>query len=114
MTAEQHASALTSLRDELSALRVQGGISERFADWHRRLIICLRAITNDIPSCASLCTELMAIDFDLPPEFEAGAPEVLRDHRIMSLSSQNYFRNRCDEADEGLNTLMIALRHSEG
>jgi hypothetical protein len=42
MTVEEHASALESLRYELGALREHGGISEQFADWHRRLVVCLK------------------------------------------------------------------------
>jgi hypothetical protein len=102
------------LRDELSILRGHGGISEQFVDWHRRLVTCLGTITSDVPSCASLCAELMAIDFELPPEFTPSVPEGFADHRIVSAVSKSYFRNRCNEADEGMNTLMIALRHSEG
>jgi hypothetical protein len=56
----------------------------------------------------------MAVDFELPPEFAAGVPEEFTEHRIMSTSVQMYFRSRCDEADEYLNTLVIALRKPEG
>ncbi len=106
-----HGSLVSSLRDELALLRTHGGISEQFADWHRRLVVCLRAITSDIPSCASLCEELIAINFELPPEFAAGVPEGLADHRIISAAYQAYFRNKCDHADEVMNTLLLVLRH---
>jgi hypothetical protein len=112
MTREiEHVSLVASLREELGVLRLQGRITDQFVDWHGRLAACSAAITNDVPSCANLCTELMIIDFEMPPELAASMPEELSDHhQIMSAFSQNYFTKKCDEADAVLHTLMIALR----
>ncbi len=38
MTGEAHATTPANLRDELGALPAHGGISEQFADRHRRLM----------------------------------------------------------------------------
>ena len=92
-------------------LRLQGGISDQFVDWHRRFAECAEAITNDVPSCANLCSELMSIDFEMPPELMASMLEELRDHHpIMAAAAESFFRSKCGEADEILNTLSIALR----
>jgi hypothetical protein len=110
---KEYASSVASLREELGALRLRGGISDQFVDWHRRLARCAGAITKDVPSCANLCTELVSTDFEMPPEFTASMPEELRDYpRIMAAASETFFRSRCDEADEILNTLTIALRQT--
>ena len=65
---------ITSLRDELGALRTDGGISEQFANWHRRLMASLHSIAAETPSCASLCEELKMVNYELPPEIEHGIP----------------------------------------
>jgi hypothetical protein len=109
----EYASSVASLRDELGALSLQGGISNQFADWHGRLSACAQAITKEVPSCADLCAELISIDFEIPPEFAANmAKELSDDHRIISAGSEAFFRSRCDEADEILHTLLIALRQA--
>lgn len=106
-------SALESLREEVGALRLTGRISDQFVDWHGRLAACADAISGDVPSCASLCAELMAMDFEMPPEFAAGVPEELSDHpAIMAAASKTFFRSRCDQADEILNALTIELRRA--
>jgi hypothetical protein len=111
MTREiEHASLVASLREELGVLRLQGGITDQFVDWHGRLAACSAAITNDVPSCANLCTELMSIDFEMPSEFAATMPEQLASPQIMAAAFETFFRHRCGEADEILNTLMIAFR----
>jgi hypothetical protein len=111
MTREiEHASLVASLREELGALRLQGGITDHFVDWHGRLAACSAAISNDVPSCANLCTELMSIDFEMPPELAASMPEQLAGHQIMGAAFETFFRHRCGEADDILNTLIIALR----
>src|SRR5271155_2537546 len=106
----EHASRLVSLRDELSAPRASGGISEQFVDWHRRLIACLLSITSDVPSCASLCEELKMINYELPPEIEHGLPGELPADPIMIQASRVYFRNQCDRATELIRTLLLSLR----
>jgi hypothetical protein len=107
----EHAASVASLREELAALRLRGGISDQFVDWHARLAACAEAITRDVPSCAALCAELMAIDFEMPPEFAANiAKQLGDDHRLMAAAFETFFRSRCGEADEILNTLIIALR----
>jgi hypothetical protein len=107
-----HRASVVSFRDELRVLRSHGGISDQFADWHQRLIACASAIAVEIPSCANLCAELIAIDFEIPPEFAASFPDELSVHRITEAVSETFFRRRCDEADEMLNTLSIALRQT--
>ena len=106
----EHASVITSLRDELGALRAHGGISEQFADWHRRLVACLHSITAEIPSCASLCEELKTINYELPPEIAHGIPAELPDDLIMAQASRLYFRNQCDRAAELIRPLLLSLR----
>lgn len=109
----EYASSVASLRKELEALRLHGGISNKFADWHGRLRACAEAITKEVPSCAELCAELMSTDFEIPPEFAANiAKELSDDHRIMAATAETFFRSRCGEADEILNTLLIALRQA--
>ena len=72
---------------------------------------CAEAITKDVPSCADLCAELRSIEFEIPPEFVANvAKELSDDHRVMAAAAETFFRSKCGEADEILNTLMIALR----
>ena len=108
-----HSSTAERLREELSTLRLAGRISDQFVDWHRRLAACADAIRRDVPSCASLCAELMSKDFEMPPELAASVPEELSDHpAIMAAASENFFRNRCGEADEILHTLIIELRRA--
>jgi hypothetical protein len=110
----EHASSVAGLRDELGALRLHGGISNQFVDWHGRLAACAEAITKELPSCADLCAELMSIDFEIPPEFAANmTKELSDDHRIITAGSETFFRSRCDQADEILNTLLIALRQAK-
>jgi hypothetical protein len=106
----EHAFVITSLRDELDALRVHGGISEQFLDWHRHLIACLHSITAEIPSCASLCKELKAINYETPPELAHGIPAELPDDLIMAQASRVYFRNQCDRAGELIRTLLLSIR----
>jgi hypothetical protein len=60
MSSEAHAALVASLREKLGALRLQGGISDQFVDWHGRLAACAEAITKDVPSCTNLCSELLA------------------------------------------------------
>jgi hypothetical protein len=109
----EHAAFVASLREQLGVLRLQGGISDQFVDWHRRFAACAEAITKDVPSCANLCSELMSIDFEMPSEFAASMSEELRDHhRIMATAAKTFFRSKCGEADEILYTLMIALRQT--
>jgi hypothetical protein len=109
MTAEQHVSALESLRDELGTLQALGGISEPFTLWHDRLMHRLDAITAEFPNCASLCEELKAIDYELPPEIAQNIPEGLPENLIMSQGSPMYFRKQCDRADELIKTLILVL-----
>jgi hypothetical protein len=106
----EHASEITSLRDELGALRAHGGISQQFADWHRRLIGCLQSITAGMPKCVSLCEELKTINYELPPEIEHGIPPELPDDLIMAQASRVYFRKQCDRAGELIRTLLLSLR----
>jgi hypothetical protein len=104
---------VAQLRDDLGKLRDDPGISQKFADWHGRLVACLALVSDEFPGCAHECRELRAIDFELPPEIEASIPKGLPRHRIMPAASQMYFRNKCDEVDELLKTLAIALKQSE-
>jgi hypothetical protein len=106
----EHASRIARFRDELGALRAHGGISAKFADWHRRLIVCLHSITAEIPSCASLCEELKAINYETPPELAHGIPAELPDDFIMAQASHVYFRNQCDRAGELIRTLLLSIR----
>jgi hypothetical protein len=111
MTREtEHASVIMRLRDELGALRAHGGISEQFADWHRRLIACLHAITAEIPSCASLCEELKTVNYELPPEIEHGIPGELPGDPIVAQASRVFFQNQCDRATELIRTILWSLR----
>ena len=55
----------------------------------------------------------MSTDFEIPPEFTANiAKELSDDHRIMVAAAETFFRSKCGEADEILNTLLIALRQA--
>jgi hypothetical protein len=108
-----HASSIAKLREELERLRLQGGISEQFVDWHRRLAGCAEAITREVPSCAALCSEVMSIEFEMPPEFAAKfAQQLTDDPRIMAATLEGLFRSKCAQADEILNTLVITLRQT--
>jgi len=106
----EHASNPESLRDELGALRVSGGLSEQFADWHRRLMACLHSISYDVARCASVCEELKAINYELPPEIEHELPDELPAVPITTQASRVYSRNQCDSADELIRTLLSALK----
>jgi len=107
----EHAASVGKLREELERFRLQGGLSDQFVDWHRRLATCAEAISRDVPSCADLCAELMSIDFEMPPEFAANIAKQLSDEpQIMAATSEDFFRSKCGEAEEILGTLTIALR----
>src|SRR5215831_1362199 len=106
----EHASALARLRDEVGALRASGGISEQFANWHRRLMVCLESMSSEAPACASLCEELKTIDYELPSEIEHGISGELPAHLIMTQASRVYFRNQCDRADELIRTILLSVR----
>jgi hypothetical protein len=110
MTAERHASVLAGLRNELDGLRADRGISEKFADWHHRLMACLKAIVVEFPDCVSLCEELQAINYELRPEIEDVLPESLPKDLIMTQNYRMYFRKQCDRAAEAINALLYALR----
>jgi hypothetical protein len=112
MTGEAHASALASLQHELGVHRARGGISEQFEEWHRRLMACLETIANEVPSCADMCEDLKAIDYELPPEIEQGIPQGLPVDPIMTHGQRVYFRKQCDRADEVMRTLLWSLAHS--
>jgi hypothetical protein len=108
-----HAALVASLREKLGALRLQAGISDQVVDWHGRFAACAEAITKDVPSCTNLCSELMSIEFEMPPEFVASMPEGLQAHHpIMEAAAETFFRSKCGEADEILNTLLIVLRQT--
>jgi hypothetical protein len=108
----EHTATVATLREELEQFRLQGRISDQFVDWHGRLAACADAITRDVPSCAELCKELTTMDFEMPPGFAANiARRLTDDHRLMTAAAEDFFRSKCGEADELLNTLMIALRH---
>jgi len=111
----EHASSVASLREELGAFRLQARISDQFVGWHGRLTACAEAITREVPSCADLCAELMSIDFEIPPELSTSVTKHLSDnHRITAAVSETFFRSKCDEADEILNTLIILLQKTSG
>jgi hypothetical protein len=86
------------------------GISEKFADWHHRLMACLKAIVAEFPNCVSVCEELQAINYELRPEIEGLLPENLPKDLIMSRSYRMYFRKQCDRAAAVINALLYALR----
>jgi hypothetical protein len=111
MTGKAHASALGNLRDELDLHRACGGISEQFAEWHRRLTGRLEKIANEDPSCADLCDELKAVNYELPPEIEQGIPQGLPVDFIITHGQRVYFRNQCDRASELIRTLSWSLTH---
>jgi hypothetical protein len=109
----EHAASVATLREELEQFRLQGGISTEFVDWHGRLVACVEAITRDVPNCADLCAWLKSKNFEMPAEFAAKiATHLTDDPRIMAAASKDFFRGKCGEADELLNTLMIALRRA--
>jgi hypothetical protein len=110
----EHASILVSLRDELGPLRVFGELGEQFTDWHRRLMACLKSISSEVPSCASVCEELRTINYDLPPGIEHGLPGELSVDQIITQASRVYFRNQCDLATELISTLLVSLRAESG
>ena len=110
MTVEEHASALESLRHELGALREHGGIGEQFADWHRRLVVCLEAVASEFSGCAAVCAELRALDYELPPEIEGAIPKGLPDDLIMTHGARVFFRNQCTRAEELMRTLLLVLK----
>jgi hypothetical protein len=101
---------ITSLRDELGALRTDGEISKQFANWHRCLMASLHSIAAETPSCASLCEELKMVNYELPPEIEHGIPPELPNDLIMAQASRAYFRNQCDRAEELIKTLLLFLK----
>lgn len=109
----EHASSVAKLREELEQFRLQGGISNEFVDWHGRLVACVEAIARDVPNCADLCVELKSINFEMPLGLGANiATHLTDDPQIMAAAAFDFFRSKCGEADELLNTLMIALRQA--
>jgi hypothetical protein len=73
-------------------------------------MVSLKAIAAEFPDCVSVCEELQAINFELPPEIEGVLPEGLPKDLMMAQGGRMYFRKQCDRVFEVMGTLLHALR----